>query len=382
MAFGDLRAAASRRVGAKRRAARAGFLTMPPTMATLRDVRPVLREVGLWGFVRRVWQQMNQDHVFVYASALSYAWLFAFFPMLVFLLSMIPFLPEQARQGGQDLLFKAIEANFPQQTAEWILNNPRLRQLIDLTLNDRKGAVMSLSLVVALWAASNGLSAVMTALDRCYEVEDGRPYYLAKPISLLLTVIITALVLLVMVLIPIGTFIRNRLVAADYTVPLTDIRISTWIVTAFDIGRHALGLAAGFVILSLIYNVCPSVRMRWRLVTPGAVVCFASWVLIGLGFRMYLNLTGGTHFAQNFGPAAGVAILLLVFYLYAVMLLVGAEVNSEIDKIRLKPPPGTKDLRPLQKELDARERAERKRLKADGVAEAAPSAGEGSPPPA
>lgn len=331
-------------------------------MATLRDVRPVLREVGVWGFVTRVWREMNDDHIFVYASALSYAWLFAFFPMLVFLLSMIPFLPEQARQGGQDLIFKAIETNFPQQTAEWITSNPRLRQLIDLTLNDRRGAVLSVSLIIALWAASNGLSAVMTALDRCYEVEDGRPFYLSKPLSLLLTVVVTGLVLLVMLLIPVGTFLRNRLVAADYTVPLTDVRISEWFVITFDVARHAVGLTAGFLILSLIYNVCPSIKMRWRLVSPGAIFCFGSWVVIGLGFRMYLNLAGGTHFAQNFGPAAGLAMLLLVFYLYGVMLLVGAEINSEIDKIRLKVPPGTKDLRPLQRALDTREREERKRL--------------------
>jgi membrane protein len=200
----------------------------------------------------------------------------------------------------------------------------------------------------------------MTALDRCYEVEQGRPFYFAKPLSLLLTTVLTALVLLVMLLIPIGTFVRNRLIDADYVIPFTSIEVSTWTVWAFDVARHAVGLLAGFLALSLIYNICPSVRMRWRLFSPGAVLCFGAWVAIGLGFRAYLNSTAGTQYAQTFGPAAGLAMLLLVFYLYGVVLLIGAELNSEIDFVRLKAERGTRDLRPLQKALREKELAARK----------------------
>lgn len=324
-------------------------------MATLGDVIPVIREVGVFGFLSRVWKETQDDHVFVYASALSYAWLFAFFPLLVFLLSLIPFLPTDSRMAGEEMLFSAIRTNFPTQTADLIINNPRLQSLIDSTLNERRGAILSVSLVIALWAASNGIGAVMTALDRCYEIEKGRPFYLSKPLSLLLTIVLTALVLIVMLLIPIGTFVRNRLIDADYVIPFTDFEVSVWTVRLFDIGRHAVGFAAGFLALSLIYNICPTVRMRWRLFSPGAVFCFGAWLAIGLGFRAYLNSVGGTGYSQTFGPAAGLAILLLVFYLYGVVLLIGAEINSEIDFIRLKAVPGTRDFRPLEKALRTRE---------------------------
>lgn len=328
-------------------------------MARLSDIMPVLREVGPFTLIRRVWQETMDDHVFVYASALSYSWLFAFFPMLIFLFSLIPFLPVEARQTGQDLVFEAIRTNFPGPAADQILSSPKLKSVLDAALNERRGAVLSVSLVIALWAASNGLSSIMVALDRCYEVEKGRPFYLGKPLSLLLTAVLTLLVLVVMTLIPIGTFVRNQLIAADYMIPYANLPVSEWTVKLFDVCRYAVGLTAGFLILSIIYNFCPSVRMRWRLVSPGAVFCFVAWVLIGLAFRTYLGVTGGTTYAQTFGPAAGLAILLLIFYLYGVVLLIGAEINSEIDFVRLKVPPGTMDLRPAQAELARRTREEK-----------------------
>lgn len=331
-------------------------------MASLGDVLPVVREVGVWTLTRRVVKETLDDHVFVYASALSYAWLFAFFPMLVFLISLLPYLPVEAREAGQNLIFEAIRRNFPPETAHWILENTRLKMVIESTLNARRGAILSVSLVVALYAASNGISAIMTALDRCYDIDKGRPFYRSKPLSLLLTVVLTGLVLVVMTLIPVGSFIRNQIVAQGLRVPFTEIELKNWMVLVFDWARHAIGLTASFAILSIIYNFCPTVRMRWNLVSPGAVVCFVFWVAIGLGFKFYLAKTGGTTYSQTFGPAAGLAILLLMFYLYGVVLLVGAELNSEIDFVRLKVPPGTRDFLPYQREL-ARKEKEEKRLR-------------------
>lgn len=316
--------------------------------------------------LRRVWRETLDDHVFIYASALSYSWLFAFFPMLIFLVSLIPFLPHDARVAGQELIFKAIEKNFPQQTAEWILNNTKLKTILESTLHERRGAVASASLAIALWAASNGISSIMIALDKCYEIEKGRPYYRSKPISLLLTAVLTVLALLVMTLIPIGTFAKSWILSqgGGITIPFTEIKLSFWMVLGFDLARYAVGLSAGFLALSLIYNFCPSVKMRWRFVSPGAVFCFASWVLIGLAFKVYLSLTGGTTYSQTFGPAAGLAMLLLNFYLYGVVLLVGAEINSEIDYTRLKVEPGTRDMREAERVLRLAERQQREKLSA------------------
>lgn len=325
-------------------------------MASLGDVQPVIDEIGAWTLIRRVVQETLDDHVFVYASALSYAWLFAFVPMLVFLISLLPFLPEAARDAGQTLINDSIRAAFPGQAADQILSNPKLTALLNSLFHERHGTVVSVSLIVGLYAASNGISAIMTALDQCYDVDKGRPFYKAKPVSLALTIVLTAMILLVMLLMPVGSIVRHWVwyVSKGVTIPFTHIRLKWWMLYAFDVTRYFIGLTIAFGILSIIYNFAPSVRMRWRLISPGAVFCFLGWVILGVVFRLYLNLTGGTTYSQTFGSAAGFAILMLIFFLYGVVLLIGAELNSEIDKVRLKVEPGTRDLRPAQKALALR----------------------------
>lgn len=326
-------------------------------MASLSDIRPVLREVGYFPFVRRVWKEMSDDHVFIYASALSYSWLFAFFPMLVFMLSLIPFLPSAARVKGEQMIYDSIRSNFPKETATWVLSNTKVKTVLEGAINNRRGTLLSVSLLIALWAASNGISAVMTSLDRCYDLDQGRPYYRGKPLSLLLTIVLTGLVLVLMTMMPVATIVERYLRHNYATIPFTHVEIKMWFRVAFNFARYFVGLGAAFLILSIVYNFCPSVKMRWRLVTPGALFCFLAWVAIGMLFRFYFDATGGTMYAQTFGPAAGLAMLLLSFYLYGVVLLVGAEINAEIDHIRLKAPVGTRDLRPYEKDLARREKA-------------------------
>lgn len=322
-------------------------------MASLNDLGPVVREIGWWTLAKRVYRETLEDHVFVYASALSYAWLFALFPTLIFFVSMLPFLPESARAGGKRRLIESIETAFPGPAADQILSNPKLKTVLDSVLDQRHGAVVSISLIIAIYAASNGLSMIMTALDQCYDIDKGRPFYKAKPVSVLLTVVIVVMVLIVLTVIPLGTAVRHWIIHHSGTIPFTDIALKWWMVRLFDFARYFVGLTFAFAILSLIYNFGTSVRMRWRLLSPGAVFCFIAWIVLGAAFRIYLTVTGGTSYAQTFGPAAGLAILMLLFFLYGVVLLIGAELNAEIDKVRLKVEPGTRDLRPAQKALAA-----------------------------
>src|SRR5579863_119555 len=70
-------------------------------MATLGDIGPVLKSFGKWAFLKRLYQQINEDEIFVWASALAYSWLFSIFPFLILLLSLVPYLPQNAKQTAQ-----------------------------------------------------------------------------------------------------------------------------------------------------------------------------------------------------------------------------------------------------------------------------------------
>src|SRR2546423_2384537 len=82
-------------------------------MARLRDLSPVFRRIGFIGLCKRVWQQCGEDNVFMWASALAYAWLFAIFPFFVFLLTLVPFMPESAKAWLEDNLETLLMKSLP-----------------------------------------------------------------------------------------------------------------------------------------------------------------------------------------------------------------------------------------------------------------------------
>jgi uncharacterized BrkB/YihY/UPF0761 family membrane protein len=95
----------------------------------------------------------------------------------------------------------------------------------------------------------------------------------------------------------------------------------------------------------MIYFFGLGIRQRFRVLTPGAVFCVLVWLLLGSVFRIYVDTVGKTGYERTYGPVGGVVILLLFFYLDAVVLLIGAEINSEIDFIAYNVKPGCTDFR-------------------------------------
>jgi membrane protein len=87
-----------------------------------------------------------------------------------------------------------------------------------------------------------------------------------------------------------------------------------------------------FAVLAIIYHFGPNYKQKFVAVTPGAVFSVAVWLMLGVGFRLYLSKLGGAAtYNRTYGALAGAAILLLFFYIDALVLLIGAEINSEID---------------------------------------------------
>src|SRR5581483_11388663 len=92
-------------------------------MARLRDVAPVLRSFGTWAFLKRVWQQVNEDGIFVWASALAYSWLFACFPFLIFLMSLVPLLPLHAQKTAANVVDDVVHHTLPAKAVPIIMDN-------------------------------------------------------------------------------------------------------------------------------------------------------------------------------------------------------------------------------------------------------------------
>jgi membrane protein len=316
-------------------------------MARLRDVPVVLRTVGPVPFLKRIVREVLDDNLFTMAGGLAYAWLFAIFPFLVFLMNLFPLLykkREEAAQTKQGMKV-FLDAALPDPAAATLWNHMDKR--IDAIIESPSGWIASVSLLVALWAASKGIGVTMAAMERCYELERGRAFYTRRPIAFGLTVMVSGLVMLLVLLLPAGAAFKNWATQHGEGV-------SRWAIWVFDFARGGLAVGVVLLILALFYHFGPSVKHRWTFLSPGSVFVFATWVLVGLLFRYYVNHFGRTKYEETYGSVGGAAILLLLFYIDALVLLIGAQINSEIDFDVLKVPRGSRNFLPAERRQDAR----------------------------
>jgi len=313
-------------------------------MARLGDIPKLFQSIGPLEFCRRVWGQINDDNLFAWAAALAYSWLFAVFPFLLFLLSLIPYLPKDRRDEVQRSVRHFLLQWLPHEAARTLREN--IEGNINNLLHQTKGLLLYAGLLVALWAASGGMASTMAALDKCYELDRGRPFYHKRLLAIAMTIVVMVLLLAVGTLLPVGTAVRSWIV----TQGLLDSRHP--LLLLFDVARWVLALLFMFLVLALIYYKGPSVKHHFYWITPGSVFCVIVWLLLGLGFRLYIDRIGGRGYDRTYGAVGGVAILLLLFYLDALVLLIGAEINSEIDFEVLKVRRGTRDFRKAE-ETDA-----------------------------
>lgn len=311
-------------------------------MARLRDVPHVLRTVGVFGFVRRVWKQGSDDQLMTWAAALAYSWLFAVFPFFIFLMTLVADLPDGTKRTIRKELHDIVYLS-PKPAADALWSNVETH-----LFNKTKASVWLRvgGLVLALWAASGGMAMTMNALDKCYELKDGRAFHRHRSLAMVLTIVIATLVLLIVVLLPVGGVVKAWIISRQW--PGLH-KGSPWLI-AFDVARWVLAVPFMVSILTVLYHWGPNVRHRFHWVTPGAVFSIVVWVTLGLAFKLYLERF--VNYNKTYGTVGGAAVLLLFFYIDAAVLLWGAEINSEIDFEVLKVRRGARDFLPAEAEAE------------------------------
>jgi membrane protein len=307
-------------------------------MARLSDIPKVYRSVGVIPFFRRVYDEMSKDNLMVWASALAYSWLFAIFPFFVFLLALLPYMPARAQEITQTQIKLIVADQLPRMSNNMVVN--RFDDYSSAVIRQRslRGPTLYLGLFVALWAASSGTSMTMSSLDRCYELEKGRSVVRQRLVAILLTIVVAIMLLAIMCLLPIATALRHWLIAQG-------VSPGQWELVLFDVARWILSLVLMILVLTLIYYNGPAIRHHFCFITPGALFVLIVWILLGIIFRVYIDHIGAQGYSQTYGTVGGVVILLFFFYLDALVLLVGAEINAEVDFEVLRVRRGSNDFR-------------------------------------
>jgi membrane protein len=300
--------------------------------------------LGWRELAKRVWSEVQKDNVFGRAAELSYYFLLALFPFLIFLTSIIGIVLGSGT-GTRHAFFQYLARIMP----------PSAFQLIDNTMYEVSessgGGKLSFGILAALWAASNGLGAITESLNTAYDLKESRPWWKQRLTAIGLTIALSILIIGALILVVAGGRIAEWLAAHYGLGPVFP--------TGWKIIQWPVALACMTFAFALIYYLAPDFREQaWQWLTPGAVIGVALWLLVSLGFRVYLHYFNS--YSATYGSLGAVIILMLWLYFTGAAVLIGGEVNSEIENAAAK-----------QGDPDAKEKGEKAPNEKNGAVQAA-----------
>lgn len=260
--------------------------------------------------IRTVNEFLN-DEMSTYASALAYQMLFSLFPFLLFLIALIGFL--HLPDFFSWLRLQA-ELVLPGQALEQV--NPVIDQL-----QESKGGLLSVGIVIALWTASAGVRLMMSAMNAAYDVPESRPVWKRIPLSILYTVGFACMLLAVAALMVLGPQVMEWIAS--------QVGLGDFIVTLWTILRWPVIVILMMVAVALMYYVMPDVQQKFRFITPGSVLAVVVWIVASLGFGFYVS--NFADYNAMYGSIGTIIVLLLYFYISSAVLLLGAEMNAVIE---------------------------------------------------
>ena len=269
--------------------------------------------LSLREFTMRVYAAAFEHEIFDRAAALSYYFLFALFPTLLLLTALLgtlgtPHLMAELMSYGDAVLPPAVAS---------LLS----RTLVEIVVGDGTAA-LSVGAIGILWAASRGVRSVIAALNVVYAVERGRPWWRRQVVAVLLTLAFCVFTLTALVLLAFGGRIGEAVAA---WAGLGDVFTAVW-----RLAQWPVGILFGIVGMDLTYYLAPAARGRLTWLSPGAVVATTGCVVASLAMRVYVG--NFADYNATYGSIGAVIVLMLLLYLSAAMLLVGAEINAAITR--------------------------------------------------
>jgi membrane protein len=261
---------------------------------------------------RRTWREVIEDDVLGLAAQLSYYFFLALFPAILFLLAVASFFP---LSNITEDVGRSLGPFVSPQVLELI--KEQMRRLA----NNENGGLLTFGVAGALWSSSAALVSIVGALNRAYDIDEGRPWWKVRLVAIGLTLGVASIVLVALSLVLVGPTLADKLgQTTGWGAPFK----WTWLILQWPL-VFAL-VASG---IGLIYYFGPDAEQDWAWITPGAVAATMLWLLVSLLFKVYV--ANFTDYEGSYGAVGGVIVLMLWFYVSGIAILTGAELNAEIE---------------------------------------------------
>jgi membrane protein len=261
---------------------------------------------------RRTYRKATDDGFLDLAAQLSYYFFLALFPAILFLLALASFFP---LQSVADSIGTALDG----------VASPEIAQLVQDQMrrlgNASNGGLLTFGVLGALWSSSAALVSIVGAINRAYDITEGRPWWKVRLVAIALTIGVALLVLTGLSLVVGGPALATYL---GDTLGWGPFFKWSWLLLQWPLVFAMITLAIG-----LMYYFGPDAEQDWVWVTPGALFGTALWLLISLAFKIYVARF--TDYNASYGTVGGVIVVMLWFYVSGIALVLGAELNATIE---------------------------------------------------
>ncbi len=261
---------------------------------------------------KRTYKEAIEDDSLGLAAQLAYYFFLALFPALLFLLALASFF--QISRFTEILPEALGRFAAPEMIA---LITDQIQQIS----RSRNGGILSIGLLAALWSSSAALVSIASALNRAYDIEESRPWWKVRLVAIALTVTLAVFVLAAFTLVLAGPGLAD---AAARLLGLGDVFRWSWMILQWPVAFVLICVAVG-----IVYYFAPDAEQEWVWVTPGAVLATALWLLASVLFRVYA--VSFSDYQATYGALGGVVVLMLWMYMTGLAIVIGAEVNAEIE---------------------------------------------------
>lgn len=253
-----------------------------------------------------------EDNCLGMAAQLAYYFFFALFPALLVLIAIASFFPYQTLVND---IVATLGGFVPPETLQIVTD-----QIAKIT-SSTQGGILTFGVLTALWSTSSAMTAIISTFNAAYHIEDGRPWWKVRITAILLTIGVATFIVIAFALILVGPTLAEHIAARLFLGPAFEW---TWKILQWPI---AFMLASGGI--AIVYYFAPDAEQEWVWLTPGSALATLLWLGASLGFKFYV--TNLSSYTATYGVVGTVMVLLLWFYISGLVLLIGAEMNAEIE---------------------------------------------------
>lgn len=259
--------------------------------------------------IRNLVVRFFDDDVLAIAAQVAYDLILAFFPFLIFLLTLVGY----SSLKSQDIL-SMLQNVLPKEVYQLI------HSTVLEVVSSRKGDLLSFSLIVTIWSGSSGFRAIMQGLNKAYDEKETRAYWKKVLISIIFMFGLTFVIMFTFALLVFGEMLGNALVIW--------LNFSNAFRLNWNIIRYCSALAVMILGFATIYRFIPCRRLTWKEVMPGATFSTLGWLVSSLGFAYYVN--NFNNYSAVYGGIGAVIALMLWMYITSIMIILGGELNAVI----------------------------------------------------